>query len=136
MMDLATIDTLLTTTRTVRKRLDLTRAVPRDVIEQCLEIAMQAPTGGNIPRSHLVVVTDTAKHAALATLYKRAYLEVYSPQRQAEVRQSDPCLIESATYLAEHLHDVPVLVIPWVESPQDRAWDQASMAVSCLRRGH
>ena len=117
MMDLATIDKLLTTTRTVRKRLDLTRAVPRDVIEQCLEIAIQAPTGGNIPRYHFVVVTDAAKRAALATLYKRAYLEVYSPQRQAEVRQSDPRLIESATYLAERLHDVPVLVIPCVESP-------------------
>ena len=63
MMDLATIDTLRITTRTVRKRLDLTRAVPRDVIEQCLEIAMQAPTGGNIPRSHFVVVTDAAKRA-------------------------------------------------------------------------
>jgi nitroreductase len=48
-MDLATVDKLLTTTRTVRKRLDLTRPVPRDVIAQCLDIAIQAPTGGNIP---------------------------------------------------------------------------------------
>ena len=116
-MDLATVDKLLTTTRTVRKRLDLTRPVARDVIEQCLEIAIQAPTGGNIPRYHFVVVTDTAKRAALAALYKRAYLEVYSPQRQVEVRQSDPRLIESATYLAEHLHEVPVLIIPCVEAP-------------------
>jgi nitroreductase len=116
-MDLATVDKLLTTTRTVRKRLDLTRPVAREVIEQCLDIAIQAPTGGNIPRYHFVVVTDTAKRAELAALYKRAYLEAYSPQRQAEVRQSDPRLIDSANYLAEHLHEVPVLIIPCVESP-------------------
>ena len=91
--------------------------MPREVIEQCLEIAIQAPTGGNIPRYHFVVVTDAAKRAPLAALYKRAYLEVYSPQRQAEVRQSDPRLIESATYLAEHLREVPVLIIPCVEAP-------------------
>jgi nitroreductase len=115
-MDLTTVDKLLTTTRTVRKRLDLTRPVPREVIEQCLEIAIQAPTGGNIPRYHFVVVTDQAKRADLAALYKRAYLEVYSPQRQVEVRQTDPRLIDSATYLAEHLHEVPVLIIPCVEA--------------------
>jgi nitroreductase len=104
-MDLATVDKLLTTTRTVRKRLDLTRPVPRDVIAQCLDIAIQAPTGGNIPpRYHFVVVTEAATRTALATLYKRAYLEMYPPQRQEEVRQSDSRLIDSATYLAEHLH--------------------------------
>jgi nitroreductase len=116
-MDLATVDKLLTTTRTVRKRLDCTRAVDPAVIQMCLEIAIQAPTGGNIPRYHFVVVTDTAKRVPLAALYKRAYLEVYSPQRQAEVRQSDPRLIDSATYLAEHIHEVPVLIIPCVEAP-------------------
>ena len=113
-MDLATVDKLLTTTRTVRKRLDLTRSVDPEIIQTCLEIAIQAPTGGNIPRYHFVVVTDTAKRTALAALYKRAYFEVYSPQRQAEVSQSDPRLIESATYLAEHMHEVPVLIIPSV----------------------
>jgi len=116
-MDLATVDKLLTTTRTVRKRLDLTRSVDPKIIQTCLEIAIQAPTGGNIPRYHFVVVTDEAKRAALAALYKRAYVEVYSPQRQEEVRRSDPRLIDSATYLAEHMHEVPVLIIPCVEAP-------------------
>jgi nitroreductase len=115
-MDIATVDKLLTTTRTVRKRLDLTRPVPPEVIHTCLEIAIQAPTGGNIPRYHFVVVTDATKRAALAAIYKRSYLEVYSPQRQAEVRQTDPGLINSATYLAEHMHDVPVLIIPCIEA--------------------
>ena len=56
------------------------------------------------------------KTCPLAALYKRAYWEVYSPQRQAEVRQTDPRLIDSATYLAEPLHEVPVLIIPCVEA--------------------
>jgi nitroreductase len=115
-MDVATVDKLLTTTRTVRKRLDLTRPVAPEIIQTCLEIAIQAPTGGNIPRYHFVVVTDASKRAALAAIYKRAYVEVYSPQRQAEVRQTDPGLIDSATYLAEHMHAVPVLIIPCVEA--------------------
>jgi nitroreductase len=115
-MDIATVDKLLTTTRTVRKRLDLTRPVPPEIIQTCLEIAIQAPTGGNIHRYHFVVVTAAAKRAALAAIYKRSYLEVYSPKRQAEVRQTDPGLIDSATYLAEHMHEVPVLIIPGVEA--------------------
>jgi nitroreductase family protein len=116
-MDLATVDKLLTTTRTVRKRLDLTRPVAPAIIQTCLEIAIQAPTGGNIPRYHFVVLTEEAKRTDLAALYKRAYFEVYSPQRQAEVSQSDLRLIASATYLGEHMHEVPVLIIPCVEAP-------------------
>src|SRR5919197_1186428 len=116
-MDLATINKLLTTTRTVRKRLDFTRPVDPASIQTCLEIAIQAPIGVNIPRYHFMVVTDEAKRTALAALYKRAYFEVYPPQRQAEVSQSDPRLIASATYLAEHMHEVPVLIIPCVEAP-------------------
>ncbi len=116
-MDLATVDKLLTTTRTVRRRLDFTRPVDPDIIQTCLEIAIQAPTGGNIPRYHFIVLTDAAKRTGLAALYKRAYLEAYAPQRQEEVRRSDPRLIESATYLAEHMHEVPVLIVPCVEAP-------------------
>jgi nitroreductase len=116
-MDLATVDKLLTTTRTVRKRLDLSRPVEPAIIQECLEIAIQAPTGGNIPRYHFVVVTDAAKRAALGAIYKRSYLEVYSPERQEETRQTDPGLIDSANYLAEHMHEVPVLIIPCVEAP-------------------
>src|ERR1051325_10520233 len=72
-MDLATVDKLLTTTRTVRKRLDVTRPVDSEIIQTCLEIAIQAPIGGNIPRYHFVVVSDETKRAVLAALYKRAY---------------------------------------------------------------
>lgn len=103
-MDLATVDKLLTTTRTVRKRLDLSRAVEAEIIQAWLEIAIQAPTGRNIPRYHFVVLTDAGPRAELAAIYKRSYLEVYSPERQAETRQTEPGLIDSATYLAEHMH--------------------------------
>ena len=116
-MDLATVDKLLTTTRTVRKRLDLSRPVEPEIIQERLEIAIQAPTGGNISRYHFVVVTDATKRAALGALYKRSYLEVYSPERQEETRQTDPGLIDSANYLADHMHEVPVLIIPCVEAP-------------------
>ena len=115
-MDLATVDKLLTTTRTVRKRLDLSRPVPHEVIEQCLEIAIQAPTGGNLPRYHFVVVTDQEKRAELAALYRKAYFEVYLPQRSTQPRATNARVVEFATYLAEHLHEVPVHIIPCIES--------------------
>lgn len=116
-MELTTVDKLLTTTRTVRKRLDLNRPVKPEVLQECLEIAIQDPTGGNIPRYHFVVVTDAAKRAGLAAIYKRSFFEVYSPERQEETRQTDPRLIDSANYLAECMHNVPVLVVPCVEAP-------------------
>jgi len=67
-MDLATCDRLLTTTRSVRKRLDLRRPVERAVIEKCLEIALQAPTGSNAQGWHFMVVTDPARKKALRDL--------------------------------------------------------------------
>ena len=115
-MDLATVDKLLTTTRTVRKRLDFSRPVPPEIIQECLEIAIQAPTGGNLQRYHFMVITDEAKRAELSAIYKRAYLEVYTPERQAEASQTDPGLISSATYLAEQMHNAPLLVVACVES--------------------
>ena len=60
-MDLATVEKLLTTTRTVRQRLDLARPVEPEIIERCLDLAMQAPIGGHIHRYHFVVVTDQGK---------------------------------------------------------------------------
>src|SRR6201989_778112 len=71
-----TRDELMTTTRSVRRRLDLSRPVPRQVIEECLDIAMQAPTGSNTEQWQWVVVTDEAKRAALADCYRRG-VEIY-----------------------------------------------------------
>ncbi len=115
-------DELLTTTRAVRKRLDLTRSVEREVIEECLAIAQQAPAQSNAQNWHFIVVTDAEKRAALAELYRKAW-EIYvtlpvaapnlnfdSPERNAvQVR-----VTASAQYLADHLHEVPVHLIPCI----------------------
>ena len=69
-MNLTAVDELLTTTRSVRRRLDLARPVERSVIQQCLELAVQVPTGGDNARYHFVVVTDPAKRGELAKLYR------------------------------------------------------------------
>src|ERR1700754_4826666 len=67
-----TADEVLTTTRSVRKRLDLSRPVERSVIEECLKIAQQAPSASNRQHWHFVVVTDPAKRLGIAELYRKA----------------------------------------------------------------
>jgi nitroreductase len=119
-MDLATTDHLLTTTRSVRKRLDFARPVPRDVIEKCLEIALQAPTGSNSQGWHFVVVTDAAKRKALADLY-RAGWSVYTQLERPPMPADDPRtaqlprVVDSAQYLTDHLHEAPVMIVPCIE---------------------
>ena len=113
-MDLATVDKLLTTTRTVRKRLDLTRPVEPEIIQECLEIATQAPIGRDTARYHFIVVTDPDKRSALADIYRKGYAESVTPQQQEDYQQTNPRFIDSANYLAEHLHEVPALILPCV----------------------
>jgi nitroreductase len=114
-MDLATVDHLLTTTRSVRARLDLTRPVPPELIEECLEIAVQAPQGGYGCRYHFIVVTDPAKRTVLGELYRRAFAQFYPPERIAERRNAQSRDVTSWTSLAEHFQDVPTLIIGCVE---------------------
>lgn len=113
-MDLATVDHLLTTTRSVRKRLDLNRPVDAGVIQRCIDIALQAPNGGNRGRYHFVVVTDPVKRAGLAELYRKAAM----PYLEAEI-ETTKSILESAVYLAEHLHEVPVHIIPCIQGRAD-----------------
>jgi nitroreductase len=118
-MDVGTVDHLLTTTRSVRRRLDLSRPVEPEVIERCLEIAMQAPCGGNLPWPYFVVVTDPVKRADVAALYRKVFFEEYAPTISGERRVTDGRNVEAWTYLAEHLHEVPVHVIACVEGRVD-----------------
>jgi nitroreductase len=119
-MDLASTDHLLTTTRSVRKRLDFAKPVPRDVIEKCLEIALQAPTGSNSQNWHFVVVTDAAKRKALADLYRQGW-SFYTQMPRPELPADDPRarqlprVVDSAQYLTDHLHEAPVMIVPCVE---------------------
>lgn len=126
MLDL-TPDQLLTTTRSVRKRLDFSRPVELELIRECLEIAIQAPTGGNSQTWSFVVVTDAAKRQALGDLYRRGY-EQYRQLRAPSVAKimSDPAkgdtmgrVVSSSDYLAEHMHEVPVMVIPCIRPRMD-----------------
>ena len=115
-----TADELLATTRAVRRRLDLTRPVDRHLIEECLALAQQAPTGSNRQDWHFVVVTDPAKRAALADCYRRGW-ERYRAAQEATPPSGHPArlarmgrVLASAQYLADHLHEVPVHVVPCV----------------------
>ena len=138
-MDLTSIDHLLTTTRSVRKRLDFSRPVDPAVIRRCLEIAMQAPTGSNQQGWHFVVVTDAGKRRALADLYRQAF-EMYRvmdrpPLAADDPRQAQlPRVVASADYLAQHLHEAPVFVIPCIEGRVEHlpAVAQASVYGSIL----
>src|SRR5687767_3582138 len=113
--DLAQTDRLLTTTRAVRKRLDLTRPVPRELILDCIRVATQAPAGGNVQRWRWVVVDDPTLKAGIAELYNRAYRPYMAGQREAiehTGRTGMEAILNSSDHLADVLHEVPALVIP------------------------
>lgn len=131
-----TPDELLTTTRSVRKRLNLDRPVPLDLVRECLDVALQAPSGSNRQAWHWVVVADREKRAAIGELYRRAvdqYLE--SPGAAGRLFADDPArsqvqqrVGDSVAYLGERMGQVPVLVIPclriaaWPEGNQAGLW--------------
>jgi nitroreductase len=115
-LDRDTVDHLLRTTRAVRKRLDLSRPVPRAVIEECLELAIQAPTGTNAQLWRWVVVEDPEIRAALAELYRN--MPAGRPGTVEAVPDMTPQqarVFDSTRHLREHLHEVPVLVVPCTE---------------------
>ncbi len=134
-----TADQVLTTTRAVRKRLDLEKPVEPEVIRECIDIALQGPTGGNTQGWRFLVVYDADKRAALAELYRRGWAryktapgsvfdlsdrEAPGPSRQQFVR-----VARSADYLADNLEKVPVHVIPCIKSRvEDAAASSAALA--------
>ena len=110
-------DEVLTTTRSVRKRLDFDKPVERSVVEECLEIALQAPTGSNTQGWHWIVVEDPAKKQAIADIYK-ANFQLYANAPRAAYADGDlraeqaGRVTESAMYLADNFHRAPLLLIP------------------------
>ena len=113
--DIAMTDQLLATTRAVRKRLDLKRAVPPEIINECLELAIQAPTGSNSQTWRWLVVDDAGKRRALADLYRKGAEEYLSGAGDQAGDAQTKRVYSSAVYLMDHLHEVPVHVIPCVE---------------------
>lgn len=116
-LDLATCDKLLTTTRSVRLRFDLERPVAPEMIEQCLEIALQAPSQTNTQQWHFIVVTDPAKRAALADIYRRSFESYWAaslekaPEAFENPSKSVQRMIDSAEFLTANLQHVPVHVL-------------------------
>ncbi|MEA2626768.1 MAG: hypothetical protein QOD06_2813 [Candidatus Binatota bacterium] len=146
-IDVKSIDHVLTTTRSVRRRLDLSRPVPTDVLEEAIELALQAPTGANSQSWRFVIVTDPEKRARIADCYRRGS-EIYArgetglsrigmtaadalegPRRSQMER-----IVPSAVHLMERLQDVPVLVILCIEGRVERedVFTQASAYGSIL----
>jgi len=133
-------DELLTTTRSVRKRLDFDRPVPLELVRECLEIALQAPSGSNRQTWHWVVVTDPSLRGTIGDYYRRA-VEGYlassgaagklfadDPSRSAVQRRVG----DSVEYLGEHMGDAPVLVLPCIEAGRLGPGSQAGLWGSIL----
>lgn len=132
-----TVDELLTTTRSVRKRLDFDRPVPREVLMECLDLALQAPTGSNAQGWQWVFVEDPAKRKALAEIYRTTatpYLGMPKPQRGDIRDQQIDAVLNSAMYLNENLEKAPVFLIPCLEGRPEHmdAGTQASFWGSLL----
>ena len=113
--DLATVDRLLTTTKAVRSRLDLTRPVPREVITECIRLACFAPNASNAQEWHWVVVDEPDRKAAVAEVYRDVLVPRVSQMLAVKESQGDAAgarISRSILGLADRLEDVPALVIP------------------------
>jgi nitroreductase len=129
-IDLASVDRVLRTTRSVRRRLDLDRAVPAELIEEAIDVALQAPTGANSQGWRFVVVTDAAARKRIGELYRRGselYLQGKTGLSQtgmtvsSEYAADDPralrmgAVVKSAIHLIENIDRVPVHLIPCLQ---------------------
>jgi nitroreductase len=110
-----TPDELLATTRAVRRRLDLTRPVEPELLDECVGLALQAPTSTGLEHWHFVIVRDAATRAALADLYRRAWSAYADGADPADDRPGENRHQASSRYLAAHLHEVPVHIVPCVD---------------------
>jgi nitroreductase len=140
--DLSITDRLLTTTRSVRRRLDLARPVEDAVLDECFSIALQAATGGDLQRWRWVIVRDGEKRRRFGEIYRRAFLEMLTAAEAvpAETEKQDEVLHEkfnedlaakeklmaSVNFLIEHMGEVPAIVVPCVIGRVDgevtRSW--------------
>lgn len=120
-IDTVSVDAALTTTRAVRKRLDVERAVDTDLLMECIDIAEQAPSGGNQGSRRWIVVTDPEVKAKIAELYMATGGEfmVSARDRIAGTGHPQERVMESAAHLAEHLAEVPAIVIPTIIGVHD-----------------
>lgn len=117
---------VLTTTRTVRRRLDLDRPVDLELVRRALTVAQQAPSGSNAQNWHFLVITDADRRAAIGEYYRKAATAYFETPKSAggephpdpDRERTQQRVRGSAVYLAENMGRVPVLVIPCIETPQ------------------
>lgn len=124
--DLVETDRLLSTTRAVRKRLDLERPVEREVILDCLRLAVQAPTASNSQIWRWMVVTEPAKKAVIAASYRKVGAGYLAQAAETEKDAQTQRVYESAFALSEILDQVPAMVIPCIE----RTFDTTNNAIA------
>lgn len=132
-------DQLLSTTRAVRKRLDFDRPVPDELVRECVDLAMQSPSGSNNMTMQFVVVRDEAKRKAIGEIYRQCY-SIYQSMDGVYIRSIDKGddsanaqqqrSADSADYLGDHMGDAPVLVIGCTEGA--RADGMPGMMVSSV----
>ncbi len=114
--DLSVTDRLLTTTRAVRRRLDLERPVEREIVLDCIRISQQAPTGSNSQGWGWVLVDDAEKRSSLARIYREVADASFPQARQLFAKDPQTSRVyDSAEWLGQHLHEVPLLAIPVIE---------------------
>jgi nitroreductase len=110
-IDIAAADHLLMTTKQVRKRMDFSRPVPRQLLLDCIEVASRAPMGGNLERNRWMVIDDKEVMAKIAPFYQsigRAYL---AANQVGELADRQAKVIDSAMYLVDHIAEAPAWVI-------------------------
>ena len=141
-MNLDSAEYVLTTTRSVRKRLDLDRPVERDIIERCLEIALQAPNGSNLNTWRWVIVDDREKIRTIAELYGKAmddFIAILGPETGENYMGAHipgfAAINSSVDYLREHLGEVPMVAFPLMQGRPDQAniFYQSSMWGSIIQ---
>ncbi|HTU05764.1 MAG TPA: hypothetical protein VMG13_09450 [Trebonia sp.] len=111
------VDDVLTTTRSVRKRLDFHRAVSRDVLLACLELAIQAPMASGVPSGQWLYVADPDKKKALSDIYRRNFNARRPPPKPTHAEgdssaEHQDTTVSAAEYLAVHIHEAPWLLVP------------------------
>ena len=131
------LDEVLTSTRAVRKRLDFDRPVPRELLLECLQVAVQAPTGSNRQGWQFVAISDPERKRAITDLYRRSwdkYKTTPAPNyAEEDVRgQRMPAVRDSSQYLADRYHEAPWLLIPVLEGKPPQNHMQAGYWGSIL----
>ena len=118
--DLESVDRLLTTTRAVRKRLDLSRPVAREVVVECVRLACHAPNASNAQEWRWVIVDDPQQRRRIADVYRAMLIPRVSQMLDAKLAAGDQPgarISGSILYLADHMHEVPILVVPCYDVP-------------------